>query len=249
MFRRVLSSADCPQRDERKGWLGDAAVSAEEALYNFDLGAVYTSWLDEMLDDQRPDGAFPDIIPAHGWWLRDGAPTYQSAYPTIMWAMVMQLGDTGLPSSARHQRALGKYMDYLIHEYNSTKAAHNGSGAAGLAHFRTGYGDWQPPPVKNATGGWQKPPQANGSLVSSFSLLHDLRLLASLFNASANHGRATWCQDLYDRLTTEYHRAFYNESIYRRVRIRPADGAGNGARVARGGASIVAIVVASTAGW
>ena len=64
---------DCPQRDERKGWMGDAALSAEEALYNYDMGALYSKWLEEMVDDQRPDGAVPDIVPAHGWWLRDGA--------------------------------------------------------------------------------------------------------------------------------------------------------------------------------
>lgn len=36
---------DCDQRDERRGWMGDAALSAEEALFNFRMGAFYTHWV------------------------------------------------------------------------------------------------------------------------------------------------------------------------------------------------------------
>ncbi len=54
---------DCPQRDERLGWTGDAQIFMKSALYNMDLGAFYKKWLINLFDDQRPSGAFPDFAP------------------------------------------------------------------------------------------------------------------------------------------------------------------------------------------
>jgi alpha-L-rhamnosidase len=57
---------DCPQRDERLGWLGDAQVFARTASYNRDVAAFFAKWLDDVADAQLPSGAFPDIAPRTG---------------------------------------------------------------------------------------------------------------------------------------------------------------------------------------
>lgn len=54
---------DCPQRDERLGWSGDAQVFAPTALYNMAAGPLFRSWMRAMRDGQRADGAFPDLAP------------------------------------------------------------------------------------------------------------------------------------------------------------------------------------------
>ncbi len=54
---------DCPQRDERLGWLGDAQVFARTACYNRDVAAFFHKWLDDVADAQYPSGAFSDIAP------------------------------------------------------------------------------------------------------------------------------------------------------------------------------------------
>ena len=54
---------DCPQRDERLGWTGDAEVFAPTASFNFDTASFYTKWLKDMSLDQQDDGAIPDVIP------------------------------------------------------------------------------------------------------------------------------------------------------------------------------------------
>ncbi len=54
---------DCPQRDERLGWTGDAQVFARTAVFNADVAAFYTKWLRDMTADQKPSGAIPDVIP------------------------------------------------------------------------------------------------------------------------------------------------------------------------------------------
>ena len=54
---------DCPQRDERLGWTGDAQVFARTACFNGDLAAFYTKWLKDLALDQKPNGAVPHVIP------------------------------------------------------------------------------------------------------------------------------------------------------------------------------------------
>ncbi|MCK7482417.1 MAG: hypothetical protein M0C28_38810 [Candidatus Moduliflexus flocculans] len=56
---------DCPQRDERHGWLGDAHLSAEEAVYNFDMAAFYAKFLDDIRLAQKEDGSLPDVVPPY----------------------------------------------------------------------------------------------------------------------------------------------------------------------------------------
>ena len=54
---------DCPQRDERLGWTGDAQVFSMTAAYNFDVAAFYTKWMKDVAADQLPDGKVPHVIP------------------------------------------------------------------------------------------------------------------------------------------------------------------------------------------
>ena len=50
---------DCPQRDERLGWLGDAQIFARTACYNRDVAAFFAKWLDDVADAQHPSGRLP----------------------------------------------------------------------------------------------------------------------------------------------------------------------------------------------
>ncbi len=54
---------DCPQRDERLGWTGDAQVFARTACFNADTAAFFTKWLADVAADQQPSGAVPHVIP------------------------------------------------------------------------------------------------------------------------------------------------------------------------------------------
>ena len=66
---------DCPQRDERLGWTGDAQVFVKTASYNYDVKKFFSKWLKDLSADQRPGGGVtvivPDIIqdmsPETGW--------------------------------------------------------------------------------------------------------------------------------------------------------------------------------------
>ena len=54
---------DCPQRDERLGWTGDAQVFSMTAAFNFDVAPFYTKWLGDVAADQLPNGLVPHVIP------------------------------------------------------------------------------------------------------------------------------------------------------------------------------------------
>ena len=55
---------DCPQRDERLGWMGDAQVFAPTACAIFDVAAFFTKWLRDVIDAQSPSGGFSERRPA-----------------------------------------------------------------------------------------------------------------------------------------------------------------------------------------
>jgi alpha-L-rhamnosidase len=82
---------DCPQRDERLGWTGDAQVFAPTACFNVDAASFYTKWLKDLAADQHEDGSIPHVIPnilGHG-----GATGWADAGVTIPWAMYLDYGD------------------------------------------------------------------------------------------------------------------------------------------------------------
>src|SRR5215204_3144590 len=54
---------DCPQRDERLGWMGDAQVFVRTASFNMDVAAFFEKWMADVQDAQSPEGAFPDVAP------------------------------------------------------------------------------------------------------------------------------------------------------------------------------------------
>ena len=54
---------DCPQRDERLGWTGDAQVFVKAASYNYDVERFFRKWLHDVAADQRLDGAVGQVIP------------------------------------------------------------------------------------------------------------------------------------------------------------------------------------------
>lgn len=54
---------DCPQRDERLGWTGDAQVFVKTASYNFDVERFFTKWLHDLKADQHEDGSVGQVIP------------------------------------------------------------------------------------------------------------------------------------------------------------------------------------------
>lgn len=101
---------DCPQRDERMGWTGDAQAYVATAAYNADIGAFYTKWLRELMESQRPSGAFPGYSPfpfQHGW---DFGSAWADAGVICPWTIWQAYGDLRVIKDC--WEPMTKFMDW-----------------------------------------------------------------------------------------------------------------------------------------
>jgi alpha-L-rhamnosidase len=125
---------DCPQRDERLGWLGDAQIFARTACYNRDVAAFFDKWLDDVADAQLDSGAFTDIAPRLRGFDRTGAPAWADAGVIVPWTLYAMYGDRGIVQ--RHFASMTAWMDYL-ERVNPDCLRTRGLGAS--------YNDWLAP--------------------------------------------------------------------------------------------------------
>ena len=119
---------DCPQRDERLGWTGDAQVFIRTACLNFDAERFFTKWLADLAADQREDGAVGHVIPniLH----QSGSAAWDDAATICPWAVYLAYGD---PNILRAQfESMKKWVDYIT-AHTTTSDLWTGG---------THYGDW-----------------------------------------------------------------------------------------------------------
>ena len=83
---------DCPQRDERMGWMADAQVFLPTAACNADVAAFMSKWMIDITDAQREDGAHCDVAPAMKG-LSYGTPAWGDAGVIVPWLMYQTYGD------------------------------------------------------------------------------------------------------------------------------------------------------------
>lgn len=82
---------DCPQRNERMGWLQDVTVRAEESIYNFNMIKFYSKWLRDIKDAQdETSGSIPDTAP-YRWGSDPGDPT--NCFIFLAWYLYLYYGD------------------------------------------------------------------------------------------------------------------------------------------------------------
>jgi alpha-L-rhamnosidase len=120
---------DCPQRDERLGWTGDAEVFAPTACFNFDAASFYSKWMKDFIVDQTPSGRIPHVIPDI---LDDvgGAAGWADADVIVPWTVYQNYGDTRILET--QYETMKKWIEY------EKKIA----GDSYIWKKRVGFGDW-----------------------------------------------------------------------------------------------------------
>lgn len=120
---------DCPQRDERLGWTGDAQVFVKAASYNYDVERFFAKWLHDLEADQRADGAIGQVIPDY---LPEGNPSaaWGDAAVICPWQIYQTYGDKKI--LADQFESMKKWVDYIT---SATKDEYLWTGGE---HF----GDW-----------------------------------------------------------------------------------------------------------
>ena len=101
---------DCPQRDERLGWFGDAQVTAEEAMFNFDMALFYENWFEGIKANQdEKSGDIPIISPRP--YIHDEGIEWSSTYLTMLWQYYNTYSDRRILE--RHYSAMKRYLSFL----------------------------------------------------------------------------------------------------------------------------------------
>ncbi len=118
---------DCPQRDERLGWTGDAQAFSVTAAYNADVRGFFHKWMQDMRDSQTEEGAFPDVAPKVSCCQSFNACAWSDAGIIIPYNLYKIYNDVDL--LCEHYDAMEKYIAQLI-KIN------------GMSGAEPRYGDW-----------------------------------------------------------------------------------------------------------
>jgi alpha-L-rhamnosidase len=126
---------DCPQRDERLGWTGDAQVFIRTAAWNRDVASFFTKWAQDVKDAQTAAGAIPPIIPNTGIMGEgDGGPAWADAAIICPWTTYLCYGDTHILDE--NYDVFVNYLEYL------QKTSRDGIRCFPGCDNYAGFGDW-----------------------------------------------------------------------------------------------------------
>jgi alpha-L-rhamnosidase len=134
---------DCPQRDERLGWSGDAQAFCRTASFNMDVSAFFSKWLKDVSADQRPGGEVPDVIPdilnKQGTTTIQPSAGWGDVAVIAPWTMYLIYGDKRFLET--QYKGMKAWVEYIRQKAGDSYIWKGGSK----------YGDWlfYHPPVNN----------------------------------------------------------------------------------------------------
>ncbi len=189
-------STDCPQRDERQGWLGDRSAFARGETYQFDIAALYSKWVQDFEDSQKPNGSMSDVCPPY-WPIYSDNVTWPASTIIIPGALLDQYADTRL--IARHYPSMVKWIEYM-----------GGFITNGIIE-KDSYGDWCVPPESPELIHSKDPARkTNPAILATSYFTHCLNLLsryATLLDKPDDAKRfASWAT----QMKTALNEKFYN---------------------------------------
>jgi alpha-L-rhamnosidase len=197
---------DCPQRDERLGWTGDAQAFCRTAAYNMDVSSFFTKWLKDVAADQKKGGEVPDVVP--DILNKQNAVSTQ---PSAGW------GDVSVIAPWTMYLVYGD-KNFLENQYPSMKAwveyIRKKAGDSYIWKDGSKYGDWlfYHPPVNNHT-------EADGytehDFIATAFYAYSASLLAEAAKVLGKNDDALFYSDLFAKIKE----VFINEYVTKAGRI------------------------------
>ncbi|MEP6731999.1 MAG: family 78 glycoside hydrolase catalytic domain, partial [bacterium] len=191
---------DCPQRDERLGWTGDAQVFARTAAFNMDVSGFFAKWLGDLSADQKADGGVPKVIPdvvSRG--RADAGPSAGWADVAVIapWTMYQVYGDARLLE--RQYPSMRAWVEYM-----RVKA-----GPSRLWTKGDHYGDW----LAYATTRADYPgATTDKDLIATAYFAHSTDLLARSAAALGKADDARAYRTLFDEIRKAFQREYVTAS-------------------------------------
>ena len=187
---------DCPQRDERLGWTGDANVFCRTSTYNMMTGPFFNRWFYTLRDQKSDNGDVGGYYPSLGG-TKEGAPRsgfergcgWSDVTITVPWEMYQQYGDLGFVE--RHYGAMKDYMKFLE------------SQAKDYIYPDAFY--W---------GDWLAPMPTNISMLSTAYFGYDARLMREMAKALGKTDDAVYYDKLYRNISRAFCNYFFDSEGY-----------------------------------
>lgn len=187
---------DCPQRDERLGWTGDANVFCRTSTYNMMTGPFFNRWFYTLRDQKSDNGDVGGYYPSLGS-TKEGAPRsgfergcgWSDVTITVPWEMYQQYGDLGFVE--RHYGAMKDYMKFLE------------SQAKDYIYPDAFY--W---------GDWLAPMPTNISMLSTAYFGYDARLMREMAKALGKTDDAVYYDKLYRNISRAFCNYFFDSEGY-----------------------------------
>lgn len=191
---------DCPQRDERMGWTGDAQVFAPTAAFNMDVSGFFAKWLGDVAADQLPNGAVPFVVPnvlAKMWPDAAGSTGWADVATIAPWTMFRAYGDTS----------------FLVRQYPSMRAwVEYGRAQAGETYIWSKgfhFGDWlafatTSPDYPGAT--------TEKDLISTAYLAHSADIVSRAAEVLGKREDVAKYRALFEKVRAAFQREFLTQS-------------------------------------
>lgn len=179
---------DCPQRDERLGWLGDAQAFVGTAVGNMDVAAFFTKWTQDLRDAQSVAGAYPDVAPRLAD-LSDGAPAWADAGVIVPWTIWKTYGDIRLIED--HWPSMMRWMEWLQRTNPNLlwqRGRHND------------FGDWLSIDANTPK-----------ELIGTAYFAYDAKLMAEMATALGRNDEAAHYDDLFQRVAKAFRDAYVED--------------------------------------
>ncbi len=194
---------DCPQRDERLGWMGDAQVFLRTASYNMEVAAFFTKWMVDVEDAQTEEGVFPDVAPRVNEKERFGgldelcgAAGWADAGVIVPWTIWRVYGDRRIIE--RHWDAMTAWLDWI--ERNNPKGLR-------VTALGNNYGDWLC--IPSDTTFRTHSPMKN--LLATAYWADDAAKMARMARELGRHAEAQRFQAMFERVRNAFQKEFLRE--------------------------------------
>lgn len=184
---------DCCQRDERMGWVGDAQLSAEAAVYNFDMAKFYGKFERDIRESQKETGSVAGVSPAY-WSCYPADPTYATACVEFPRIVSRYYEDDRIIEESLD--AMAKWVDYL-----GSQEDEDGIVSFGL------FGDWCPPMHAN-------PVDTPFEITSTWYYCHDALEVARMAERIGKKETAEKYYRVYERVAEAFNKRFLKGDRY-----------------------------------
>jgi len=188
---------DCPQRDERQGWLGDRAAGSRGESYMFDIRNLYKKWLVDIFDGQKVSGSLSDVCPAYWPFYSDNV-TWAGTPIQLVKMLYDQYGDEDVIRES--YVPLKKWVDHMVNSYMKDDLMP-----------RDVYGDWCVPPIDSKVIHTKDPLRlTDGTYLGTSYFYHNLTLMQGYAEMLGKSKDAAYFRDLSTRMKSAFNREFFN---------------------------------------